>query len=70
MYIRILHIIVCNISSDIRHHIFMCNIGSDIITFPGGGGGIPYIKVYGDGPQVWVLFSHLLVFIWVINSRF
>ena len=50
----------------------------------GGGGGsefkpacngvntawFPYIKVYGDVPQVWVMFSHLLVFIRVINSRF
>ena len=40
----------------------------------GGGwrGVIPYIKVYGDVPQVWVMvmFSHLLEFIRVINSRF
>ena len=30
----------------------------------------PYIKVYGDVPQVWVMLSHLLVFIRIINSRF
>ena len=34
------------------------------------GGVTPYIKVYGDVPQVWAMFSHLLVFIRVINSRF
>ena len=29
----------------------------------GGGGGrvTPYIKVYRDVPQVWVMFSHLLM---------
>ena len=36
----------------------------------GGEGVTPSIKVYGDVPQVWVMFSHLLVFIKVINSRF
>ena len=36
----------------------------------GEEGVTPYIKVYGDVPQVCVMFSHLLVFIRVINSRF
>ena len=39
----------------------MCGCG-------GGGrgeGSLPY-KVYGDVPQVWVMFLHLLVFIRVI----
>ena len=29
-----------------------------------------YIKVYGDVLQIWVMFSHLLIFISVINARF
>ena len=33
----------------------------------GGWGVTPFIKVYGDVPQVWVMF---MVFIRVINSRF
>ena len=45
------------------------------ISLSRGGGGVrsgvtPYIKVYGDVPQVWVMFFHLLVFIRVINLRF
>ena len=29
---------------------------------PGEGGGVtPYIKVYEDVPQVWAMFSHLLL---------
>ena len=34
-----------------------------------GGRVTPYIKVYGDVPPVWVVFSHFLVFNRVINAR-
>ena len=47
------------------HILYMLPVG-------GGSGGVvtPYIMVYADVLQVWVMFSHLLAFIRVINSRF